>query len=75
MKNKKLKKLKKTIKVLNMLCGNPMVSYNYLLKKELGWSDSEIIENDKWKNHDAKRNWLNSKLVLNGGVVEDTLPS
>lgn len=52
MKNKKLKKLKKTIKVLNMLCGNPMVSYNYLLKKELGWSDSEIIENEKWKNHD-----------------------
>lgn len=51
---------------LNNLSQNPLMSYNYLLKKEMGWTDEDIIANSRWREYDAKMTWLVASIEANG---------
>jgi len=51
---------------LNNLSQNSLMSYNYLLKKEMGWTDEDIIANSKWREYDAKLTWLVANIEANG---------
>lgn len=51
---------------LNNLAQNPGMSYSYLLKTEMGWTDEQIKANAKWREYDAKRAWVVNQIESAG---------
>lgn len=42
---------------LSNLSQNPLVSFTYLLKTIMGWSDEQILANRAWRKKDAENTW------------------
>lgn len=51
---------------LSNLSQNPLVSFTYLLKTIMGWSDEQILANNAWRKLDAEHTWEIASIEQSG---------